>query len=46
MKRLENNVQLTAEERQQLQDILNKGKHSARKIKRVKILLALDDLNK
>lgn len=38
-------VDLTAEEREQAQDIIKKGKHSARKVTRARILLlAADDL--
>ena len=39
-------VDLTAEEREQAQDIIKKGKHSARKVTRAHILLlAADDLS-
>ena len=44
MKRLACTVTLTDEERKTLQDILDKGKHPSKQIKRVKILLALDGL--
>lgn len=37
-------VQLTNEEKAQLQEILNKGIHPAKKVKRVKVSLGLDNM--
>lgn len=37
-------VKLTNEEKAQIQEILNKGIHPAKKVKRVKVLLGLDNM--
>jgi hypothetical protein len=46
MKQAKYIVKLTNEERTKLKDILNKGTHPAKQVKRAKILLALDQLSR
>jgi hypothetical protein len=46
MKQANNVVRLTEEERTELKGILRRGKHSAQKIKRAKVLLELDEMSR